>query len=116
MEIENNRNNVLELRSMFLQKLRNSPLSLRDNSEDEIGIASCVCVVDSTLFTKVLLGLDDSEYNKFNEKVEHGEQAIVFEIEDDEWCSIFYKDNLEVKNIHVLTLLDCIPLECMEFN
>jgi hypothetical protein len=74
--------------------------------EDDIHLGSMVKVQDATSFTAEELGIDDEDFGDFKIKVDAGEYAIVFDIDDDNpsLVDIVFEDGLEIFMIPRLVL------------
>lgn len=74
--------------------------------EEDIALGAMVKVQDASSFTADELGVDEDDFEDFKIKVEAGEYAIVFDIDDDspELVDIVFEDGLEIFKIPKLML------------
>ena len=74
--------------------------------ESEIVVGSIVTVMDASSFTADELELTDEDYDSFVSKVDAGETAVVFDIddEDENKIDIVFSDGLEIFNFPRLAL------------
>jgi hypothetical protein len=73
---------------------------------DDIHLGAMVKVQDATSFTAEELGIEEDEFEDFKIKVEQGEYAIVFDIDDEspDLVDIVFEDGLEIFRIPKLVL------------
>lgn len=89
-------------------------LELPEETEEvdsTIDVGSLVSVVDSGAFTAEELSLSDDEFEDFKSKVDAGELAVVFDVDDDDInkIDIVFEDGLEIFNLPRVALQSKTP-------